>query len=157
LGASNDTVGFVKFDTPNTAVTSYTRFSKAITYFSTANPVNSYWILSSSDGINPVVNSALFIDDIDLIFNTSGLSNELLDHKIKVVNTMVTNELIVESSASEVYSISLTDVTGKQIERFNILPGTNHYNLSRHADGIYLFLVSDSGNNVMNGKIIKSH
>lgn len=75
-GAAGDTIGFVKLCTPNSAVSNYTRFSAPITYFSSATPTNSYWILSSSDGTNPVVNSTLLVDDISLVFNPTSSMNE---------------------------------------------------------------------------------
>ncbi len=64
-----DTIGFVRWETHNIAVGTYTRFSAPITYYSTATPNLSCWILSSSRASNPVVNSSLTIDDLQLIFN----------------------------------------------------------------------------------------
>jgi|GEM_PF-3025451 len=68
-GGTNDTIATAHFDTPITAVNTYTRFSKALTYYY-ANPVaNSIWLLiSSKNGANPTLGSTLFADDLDLIF-----------------------------------------------------------------------------------------
>ena len=68
LDANADTIGFIRWSTPNTTVSTYTRFSSAITYLSNATPVTSQWILSASRGSNPFVNSAMQIDDLQLIF-----------------------------------------------------------------------------------------
>jgi len=68
-GHQNDSVGYVRFVTPNAVVSTYTRFSAKINYTSTTNPDTALWILSSSRGSNPVVNSTIIIDDLQLIFN----------------------------------------------------------------------------------------
>ena len=75
LGATNtDTIGYVRFETPNATVSTYTRFAAAVNYLSTATPSNSIWILSSSKGVGPIVNSQIFIDDIAMVFNSSSVN-----------------------------------------------------------------------------------
>lgn len=64
-----DTIGNVRWQTKNLVTGTYTRFSAPISYSSSAIPNLSNWILSSSRGSGPVVNSALYIDDLELIFN----------------------------------------------------------------------------------------
>ncbi len=65
----NDSIADASFNTPATTVGTYTRFSKALTYFSANAVVNSRWLLcSTKDGNVPVINSTLFVDDLDLIF-----------------------------------------------------------------------------------------
>jgi hypothetical protein len=90
-GHNNDSVGYVRFVTPNAMVSSYTRFSAKINYFSTALPDTAVWILSSSRGSGPVVNSILFVDDLQLIFNpvvcnapTGLTTNSLTSTSIKL-------------------------------------------------------------------------
>lgn len=68
-GHNNDSVGYVRFVTPNAIVSTYTRFAAKINYYSSANPDTAVWILSSSRGSGPVVNSAIIIDDLNLVFN----------------------------------------------------------------------------------------
>lgn len=68
-GGTNDSVATAVFNTPATTVGTYTRFSKALTYYSSNAVANSIWVLcSSKDGTNAVVGSTLFADDLDLIF-----------------------------------------------------------------------------------------
>lgn len=64
-----DSIGYVRWETHNVAVATYTRFTAPIHYNSSAIPNLSNWILSSSRGSSPVVNSKLIIDDLELIFN----------------------------------------------------------------------------------------
>ncbi|MEO8149869.1 MAG: T9SS type A sorting domain-containing protein [Bacteroidia bacterium] len=69
LKHNGDTVGFVRFQTGNYTTATYTRFSAPITYFSSATPDTSLWLLSSSRAANPIVNSALYVDDLQLVYN----------------------------------------------------------------------------------------
>ena len=69
LFAAGDTVGYVRFQTGNYATSTYTRFSAPITYYSSATPDTALWLLSSSRAANPIVNSALYVDDLQLIYN----------------------------------------------------------------------------------------
>ena len=113
-GAAGDTIGFVKLCTPNSAVSNYTRFSAPITYFSSATPTNSYWILSSSDGTNPVVNSALFVDDISLVFNpTSSLNNPLHSNQILLPQNPVTD--FIQLVDHQGFQCQIMDVSGRSL------------------------------------------
>ncbi len=68
-GGDNDSVAVATFKTPTSAVSSYTRFSKALSYYSLGAVVNSRWLLvSTKNGDAPVINSTIFVDDLDLIF-----------------------------------------------------------------------------------------
>ncbi len=156
LGANNDTIGIGRFNTPNSGVTAYTRFSEPITYYSPDSPVLAYWILTSSDGVNPVVNSALFIDDIDLIFNPSGINEPNGVSNLHVVSNMVTNELIVHNPSSIASVMRIYDVTGKLISETDILSGTNSINVAELKSGLYFYFVFNPlAEKPATGKLIK--
>ncbi|MDP1744398.1 MAG: T9SS type A sorting domain-containing protein [Bacteroidota bacterium] len=71
-GGENDSVAVANYNTASATVGTYTRFSQALTYYSTNAVVNSRWLLvSTKDGENAIVNSTLFADDLDLIFKVS--------------------------------------------------------------------------------------
>lgn len=68
-GGDNDSVAVGSFNTPASTVSTYTRFSQALTYYSTNAVANSRWLLvSTKNGDIPVIGSTLFVDDLDLIF-----------------------------------------------------------------------------------------
>lgn len=75
LFAAGDTVGNVRFQTGNYATSTYTRFSAPIIYSSTATPDTALWLISSSRAANPIVNSALYLDDLQLIYNPAPVCN----------------------------------------------------------------------------------
>ena len=70
-GGDNDSVAVAEWSTPTTAVGTYIRFAKALTYYSNNAVANSRWLLVSTNGTAPVVNSTIFVDDLDLIFKVT--------------------------------------------------------------------------------------
>jgi len=156
LGASNDTIGFVKFNTPNVPVSTYIRFSKAVTYFSSATPVKSYWILSSSDGVNPVVNSSIIIDDINLIFNSTGLPAAASENSVRIINSLVAENLFVENETSHEVYLVISDRTGRQVVKTAVVAGYNNFNVQYLSDGMYLYHIADGhGSLISYGKLMK--
>lgn len=64
-----DTVAEGTFNTPTTAVTTYTRFSAPVVYRNAHPVVNSMWLLcSTKDGNHPVLNTIIYADDLALVF-----------------------------------------------------------------------------------------
>lgn len=113
-GATGDTIGIVKLCTPNAAVSNYTRFSAPINYLSTATPTNSYWILSSSDGTNPVVNSSLIVDDVGLVFNpASALNDPAISDQFLLVQNPVTDFISLQDHQG--YQCQVLDISGRVI------------------------------------------
>ena len=75
---AGDTIGHARFEGSNSPLTAYTRFSVPVVYSSAATPVEGVCLLSASDGFNSVVGSELWVDDLELIYVTSGM-NDLYD------------------------------------------------------------------------------
>lgn len=80
LYAAGDTVGFVRFETGQYATTTYTRFSAPVVYLSAATPDTALWLLSSSRAANPVINSTLYLDDLELIYNPTCNAPEAMNN-----------------------------------------------------------------------------
>lgn len=151
-----DTIGMVKFNTPNTPVTSYTRFSKAITYLSPATPELSYWILSASDGVNPVVNSVLIVDDIDLIFVTTPVTGEPVKSPIAPVSNLVQEEIVIKNPSEKQVFFELTDLSGRMVMREEITHHRQSISSAMLNNGIYIYRLSDLHGRVhSSGKVIR--
>lgn len=156
LGSSNDTIGWVKFNTPNTPVTTYTRFSKEITYLSPATPTLSYWILSASDGDNPVVNSSMIVDDVDLIFVTTPLPGEPEKSPIAIVSNLVQEEMIINNPAEARVIVEITDISGRVVMREEVYHHRQSISSGALNNGLYLYRLFDSNGNMhSSGKLIR--
>lgn len=156
LGAANDTVGFVRKNFPNTAVGTYTRFSVPIIYFSAATPVLSYWILSASNPTTPVVNSNIFFDDIDLIFNSSGINEVNNTAQFHIVNTIIDTDIEVINNSGRAADLLIFDSTGKQVVSNEVQPGSESFNLQQLNSGLYFYKFYQAGLKVpVYGKLIK--
>jgi len=156
LGAANDTIGFVRQYFPNTPVATYTRFSAPVVYSSGATPVNSYWILSSSNPTTPQVNSNIFIDDIDLIFNSSGINELNSQLPFHVVNSIVDAEVEVINSSGRNADFLIFDSTGKRVMSKSVPQGDAKLNLQHLNTGVYLYKFYQAGlTTPVYGKLIK--
>lgn len=156
LDGANDTVGFVRNYMPNTSVNTYTRFSAPITYFSSATPVLSYWILSSSNPVTPQVNSSIIIDDIDLIFNSSGINEANAETPIQMVSNLINEEVEIVNRTGKVANLLIYDSAGRLALENNINPGDQKLNLQQLTNGIYFYKFEQTGLTApAYGKLIK--
>ena len=155
--SATDTIGYVRFVTPNSTVSTYTRFSAPIVYRN-ANPVtNSIWILSSSAGFTATVNSTMFVDDLELITNSGSTIKELNAEFLTLAPNPVRDELQLENNRSGIV-FKLYDCFGKQVFRDELVRGKNRIDLSLLQNGIYFYSAADeSRGNIHQGKIVVAH
>lgn len=137
--AGTDTVGFAHFQTPTSAVTTYTRFSIAINYHNANTPALSRCVMSSSAGVTSVAYSELIIDDLDLIFNQSGISEGVF-----IKNTFSYNSSThkLQVFANESGQIAVTDMTGKKLVNRTVDKGHSEITLEVLPSGLYLYMFS---------------
>ncbi|MBS1764297.1 MAG: hypothetical protein JSS90_04935 [Bacteroidetes bacterium] len=149
-----DTIGFVKVETPNATVSSFTYFSAPVTYYSSANPTNSIWVLSSSKAVNPVVNSSIIIDDIAMVFNPSGIEQVANSNEINLINNPASEKMYFRNRGNHSYQVELKSVTGNTVLKTNT--GTdNAVSIGAVADGIYFYIITDLHNNfISSGKVL---
>jgi hypothetical protein len=155
LGTVNtDTIGYVRFSTPNSTVSTYTRFSKAVTYISPANPANSIWILSSSRGSGPQVNSSIIFDDIAMVFNGTGI-NEQNSSPIQLIKNPVKEFMTFNIGSFNVFKISLIDITGKIVVTEKISQLNNSIAIKGLTPGIYFYILENqNGQRTTSGKVL---
>jgi hypothetical protein len=156
LGSANDTVGFVKFNTPNTPVGTWTRFSRPINYLSLATPALSYWILSSSDGSNAVVNSSIVIDDLALVFNPGTSVSEPETVLPSLVSNMIFDVISISNPLAGASRFEIFDQTGRMVANYKLSDGMNSFSANQMVGGIYYYrFVSDDQNLLFSGKLIR--
>ena len=153
---NKDTIGFARFYTPNVAVSTYQRFSVPLIYSTTATPDTAYWLFTASDGVNPVLNSVLYVDDIDLVLNTSGLNTLAENAVFTVVNYVNDNVLKVTNSSAVEAQLSITDASGRVVNITTITSGENNFSIEALSAGVYYYqIVQPRQSNYASGKLIK--
>jgi hypothetical protein len=138
--AGTDTVGFAHFQTPNGMVTTYTRFSIPINYHNANTPAVSRCVISSSAVVTSVLNSQLVIDDLELIFNPNGISeNVTLNNAVHFIPAQNMLKVFANSEAR----IVISDITGKKVFEHHVEKGNSEFVLETLPVGLYLYIISD--------------
>lgn len=154
LGATNtDTIGYVRFETPNATVSTYTRFAAAVNYLSTATPSNSIWILSSSKGVGPVVNSQIFIDDIAMVFNSSSVNTINSKNEVTILGNVIKEKIRFNYKNTGVYQFRLIDTAGRIVADTQLNSQQSTVDVSS-LDGLYFYTIENSTGIINTGKII---
>jgi hypothetical protein len=159
FGSSNtDTIGQAFFRTPASNVSTWTRFSLAITYTSSATPATALWIFSSSTNqAGAQIGSALYIDSIGLVFDsTLGIKNIKTASTISVGPNPTTGLISVTNSSNSNSAVfSIYDVTGRKLEEEKITTGTSYINIAAMPEGLYIYSIRDEQNAILKtGKIV---
>ncbi len=158
LGSVNtDTIGYVRFETPNATVSSFTRFSAPVTYISPNNPSNSIWIISSSRGTNPVVNSSIIVDDIAMVFNPTSVATISASNNVQLLNNPASDELHLKLSENSTYLFQLVDISGSVILQKTIDASDASINVAAVKSGLYYYQVkSHQALTTLSGKVVIS-
>jgi hypothetical protein len=150
--SGTDTVAFAHFQTPAFAITTYTRFSIALNYHNANTPALSRCVISSSAGTSAVAYSELVIDDLELIFNASGISESVF-----AINTFSYNPSNhkLQIFTHESGHIAVCDMTGKKVSDHKIEKGYSEIPLETIPKGLYLYMFSgNSTGQSSSGKFI---
>ena len=154
LGSSStpDTIGYVRFLTPASSVSNYTRFSAPIVYRSSSPVAKSIWIISSSAGFTAQINSTMFLDDLELITNPNGIKEYNLN-AIQIYPNPSNGNLSIVSvplhSRFNVYSTLGNLVLSESINAEN-----TSINLENSESGIYYYeIIQSEKGKIQSGKI----
>lgn len=157
IGGLGDTVGFVRWWAPPVTVSTFTRFSKAITYYSSNAVDTAQWILSSSKGFNQIVNSSIIFDDIALITNPVGLPDYKEDKTITLYPAVSSGLFTLQNTGRKKLLVLFYNNHGQLIAEYKISESLNSINLVSKPKGIYLYQVLDDKNKLMvAGKIVNN-
>jgi Secretion system C-terminal sorting domain/Putative carbohydrate metabolism domain len=154
-GGDTDTIGYAKFKTPTTAVSSYTRFALKINYRDTTSQiVKSLWILSSSaSNFVHFQNSTMFADDVQLGSDAWLLTgiNEIAAIDLTVGPNPASESLTVKNPASVKAFFLLYDVTGRVAQQEKIAGTYTSIDVADLPSGLYIYSITDE-----NGLVIKT-
>lgn len=139
-GTSREVVAQAQFMQTAT-VSSYTRFSKALTYQLSINPDTMVIVLMSSspNAGQSNSNSTMFIDDLDLIFNPSTGINEQHSHSSIAVYPNPTSSAITFSTELSMFTLKVFDAAGKQIVKKESNASDHHMDVANLSGGIYFY------------------
>ncbi|HNP47355.1 MAG TPA: PCMD domain-containing protein [Bacteroidia bacterium] len=156
LDNANDTVGLADFTTPTTSVSTYTYFSVPIVYRNSNTPSISRTTLSSSAGYTSVVNSTMYVDDLQLIFNSTAVAPLLTIPIQQVFYSSADHGLYFSSGTVKGNRLRVYNEVGQNVYE-SMLQETNFLSLPFLSPGVYIYqleskaeLNSGSGRFVIN-------
>ena len=135
------------FLTPASNVSTWTRFSVPFTYVSTSSPayimIN---VTSSANQATTVVGSTLWLDDLEVIYATEGVTNTVLTEQNTNVYSSAKTVYVDFINGNEKQSaITLLDLAGRKV--FTAVMASNKpssFSLSDLAAGVYIYQLSNS-------------
>jgi hypothetical protein len=133
---ARDVVAHAKWK-KNTSVSTYSRFTQALTYSLSSSPDTMVVILLSSSPSTPVVGSVMLIDDLGLIFNTTGITNSNSKNISFSVYPNPSNGNMTVRSEKKLGLINVYNSLGELVYTQNINSNTHQIDLSNQASGIY--------------------
>lgn len=145
--ASANKIADALFLTPKTTVSTWARFSIPFTYVSGATPAYIMINMTSSANQNTTFSgSKMWIDDLDVIYNTTGVNNIAMQetdiHAYAAEHTLFVNAAKEISNGT---TLILYDMTGKEVS-VNQLDGRKFaaINLSYLPSGIYIYKINNT-------------
>lgn len=142
-----DTIGRAKFYSPF-ALSSWTYFSKEITYYSSAAVEASRVILLPSSGYQPQVGSIVQFDDLAFVTST-GINEGNKKYAFSVYPNPATEELYIKNPLAENATMQVYDVTGKKATEINIGLNTTRTNISTYSPGVYLYTFTNVNSEIL--------
>lgn len=158
-GGDKDTIGYVIFRTPSKSVTTYTRFAEEIVYRNTNSVVKSIWILSSSrDNTTHVVNSTIFVDDLQLgsdAWDAATGIDEAKNTSLAVFPNPSAGQVTITGINTLGAFFIVYDAMGIALKQVQLNNETVSINISDLADGTYVYAISDGNNRTIKaGKLV---
>ena len=135
-------------------VSEWTRFSIPFQYYQDVNPEYILFSLSSGNGFLAVEGSELWLDDIELIYNVSGItasSNQPVPDAYGTFGSIIADLTKIRSQSR--FDLHIYDVTGKMIKSENLAAG-NRYEMTGFKPGVYILGFIDSHGRTTTQKVI---
>ncbi|HEX7412697.1 MAG TPA: T9SS type A sorting domain-containing protein [Bacteroidia bacterium] len=146
-GTARTVVGHARF-IKTISVSSYARFAVPLTYSLTIAPDTMVIILLSSSTTAAQVGSTMFVDDLDLVFNASGIVNNNTTNSLVSIypnpNNGVFNLSISQFDNNKTNSVEVYNTIGECVYRQSITSTNCQINVSDLAVGVYQFTIYNS-------------
>ncbi|MBK9730959.1 MAG: hypothetical protein IPO83_06700 [Chitinophagaceae bacterium] len=150
---NGDTIGIALLKIGAT-ISNYTRFSAPVKYFSSETPDLSRWLISSGNGYDAIPGSTLFVDDVSLLF-TTGIHEVQSNSGMQLINTMVTNEILLSNPKHLKSKLLLYNTIGALQASLPVENESEHFTLQHLSNGMYsCIVIGDDGSIQLSKKII---
>jgi hypothetical protein len=144
---TEDTIAHARFVTPSSSVSQYTRFSVPFNYRNSNTPSKAVNLISSSDGFNAVVGSQIFVDDLEVIYNTIIAVAEIIETRVEVY--YASNKLFIDNPEQEnIGDILVYNAAGQHVKSISI----GHLSTKNLPQGFYTYVIPAVG---ITGKFIR--
>ncbi|HLC83106.1 MAG TPA: T9SS type A sorting domain-containing protein [Bacteroidia bacterium] len=140
--SSANKIGDALFLTPAANVSTWTRFAVAFNYVSGSNPA--YIMInttSSNDQLTSTAGSKLWLDDLSVVYNPSGISENSLNENDANVYAYDKNIYVdFINGVKEKTALSIYDLTGKLVSKKALSNSQlNTINVSELNSGLYMY------------------
>lgn len=149
FNATRDTIATAVFF-PAGTVSTYTFFKAAFEYRIPDAVDTAVFILASSGPTGGQVNTKMYIDDLNLVYdNTVGVDNVPTMERIGVYPNPASENIHVDMAGIQNASISIFDVTGKKVADYELESRVTRINVSTLAKGLYVYQLNNQNNGVI--------
>lgn len=140
-------LGHARYDFPTTTVTTWTRFSVPVNHIGISTADYILFVITSGDSTIAVDGSKLWIDDIELIYNSTGITPDTYLHPFVYTDGQ---SVIAEMPVNQIAKIELFNISGQQIWQWE---GTGKIKSPElGAQGFYIYRIK-VGKKAYTGKI----
>ena len=128
-----------------TAVASYTRFAVPFVYAQPNNPDTMVIVLMSSAGgaTTANTNSTAYYDDLDLVYNGTGVSEQSAISSVSVYPNPTSNAITFSTQLSK-FTVKVLDAAGRTILNEESDASNYRMNVSNLSSGIYFYELTAS-------------
>lgn len=140
-------IGDALFLSPaSTNQTTWKRFTVPFTYTSAATPTHIMInMTSSANQATTIAGSILWVDDLDVIYNSTGLNENEKEVSVKVYSHDKNLYVDFTNRNEEQSALTVFDLTGKAIYTAKLESNkVNSFDLSHFNQGLYLYQVTGS-------------
>lgn len=155
LDANDDTVGFAEF-TNIQDVGTYTRFSQPINYHTAGAPAYGHIIVrhaTSNDAGG--VGSVILIDDVDVVFKTSGI-NDKAKSAVKLYPNPAKNFISIDNPTGDGVKVSIYDAIGRETLKRELTVEQKQLDFQL-ADGVYVVEIKQNNKVIKLQKLVVQH
>lgn len=113
---SNGWVGVAKFESPSATISEWTRFSAPFIYVNGDTPEYVLFNISAGNGTNAVAGSEGWYDDLELVYNVTGLDENVANALLNVYS--IDQTIVVDMrkfGAGELFNLDIFNVAGQLI------------------------------------------